>query len=82
MLISAYFWTNEAWTIRNLSILDAIGDLIVSYGIHWVLQVDFNNDIQSLVDTGWIEDVSGVTLVPDGPTCAGMGGGRTIDYFI
>eukprot|EP00959_Pyramimonas_sp_CCMP1952_P028479 597191-Pyramimonas_sp.AAC.1 len=82
MIISAYFWTNESWAIRNVSILDAIGDLIVCHGIPWVLQADFNNDIQSLIDTGWIEDVSGVALVPDKPTCAGTGGGRTSDYFI
>ena len=82
MVLGAYFWVTEGWTVRNLSILDAIGELVRAYDIPWVLQADFNNTPDTLMATGWVADVGGTIFSSAAPTCQGKGGGRVIDYFV
>eukprot|EP00959_Pyramimonas_sp_CCMP1952_P396962 8317574-Pyramimonas_sp.AAC.1 len=68
MIITAYFWTREGWTIRNLSILEAIATVIKQYDIPWIFQVDFNETGESLIKTGWCQDVGGVARLPNTTT--------------
>ena len=81
MLMSAYLWTGEHLSVRNLSILDAIGELTKHQGLNWLLEMDAQLTPEELSATGWLADVGGTIIRTKRSTCRGMGGGREIDFF-
>ena len=82
MLMSAYLWTGEHLSVRNLSILDAIGELTKHQGLNWLLEMDAQLTPEELSATGWLADVGGTIIRTKRSTCRGMGGGREIDFFV
>ena len=82
VLVSAYLWDGEELSIRNLSVLESLGELLVGNGLPWILQLDAQNTPEALIDTGWVDDVRGKVFRCGKSTCSGRGGGREIDFFI
>ena len=40
VVISVYMWCSEGLSLRNLSVLDAVGCLVKSYGMPWIMAGD------------------------------------------
>ncbi|CAK0888817.1 unnamed protein product, partial [Prorocentrum cordatum] len=82
LLVSAYMWTGEGLSERNLLILDRIGELTEMHAVPWILGMDAQLEPHTLHESGWFQDVGGVLHSTGNVTCDGIGGGREIDYFV
>ena len=83
VVYSAYLWTSEGMTARNVSILEAVMRHKSAHGKPWFLGGDLQTAAEELRESRWPRDLDVVIVSPDGPTCSGgKAGGRTIDYFL
>ena len=82
MVINSYWWCGEGLSIRNLSLMDAIKDLVTFYAQPYVLGADFNLEPALLEETGWLKDIGGVLIHTGEVTCTGTGAGSNFDYFV
>ncbi len=85
LVITAYWWTNEGASPRNVALLEAALALAQSFGGLWVLGGDFNVPPALLVSTaGRMLDRAGAIIkAPEVPTnYPGRGEARTLDYFV
>ena len=77
-LVSAYFWTAEGLSQRNLALLDSLAKALRRLHGPWVLAADWNFTPQELVATGWLNLVKGCVQAPSRPTC----GLKEYDFFV
>ena len=77
-LVSAYFWTGEGLSQRNLAMLESLAKAIRQLHGPWVLAADWNFSPQQLVATGWLDLVNGCVHAPRQPTC----GLNVYDFFV
>ena len=82
MLISCYLWHGEGLTLRNLSLLDAIGELVKKYDIPWISAGDFQMPPDVIRGIEWLQAVKGTVIDSGVVTCSGTGGGSNIDFFV
>jgi len=80
LLISAYFWTGEGLTERNLRLLERAGDVARAFGGLFLIGADFNMTPEELdAVRSWLDRMGVAIVRPEGPTCHS---GRTIDFFL
>ena len=80
LLVSAYFWTGEGLTERNLRLLERAGDVARAFGGLFLIGGDFNMTPEELdAMRSWLDRMGVAVVRPEGPTCHS---GRTIDFFL
>ena len=71
--MSAYLWSVEGATERNLEILRAAGEEATKYGGPWIIAGDFNMTPDEFRDdpgaAAWLRQVSGCIVAPATITC-------------
>ncbi|CAK0801439.1 unnamed protein product, partial [Prorocentrum cordatum] len=65
----------------NLDIIGALGDLVLTEGLPWLVQGDFNMEPGTLHELGWPALQRGAYLGPAEPTCMASGTERVHDWF-
>ncbi|CAK0803810.1 unnamed protein product, partial [Prorocentrum cordatum] len=65
----------------NLDIIGGLGDLVLTEGLPWLVQGDFNMEPGTLYELGWPALQRGAYLGPAGPTCMASGTERVYDWF-
>ena len=73
LLMSAYLWSVEGATERNLEILRAAGEEATKYGGPWIIAGDFNMTPDEFRDdpgaAAWLKQVRGSIVAPATITC-------------
>ncbi len=85
LCISAYWWTSEGVSQRNLRILRAALDLAASHGAPWIIGADFNAEPAELQEAAaaMMGRAGAVLMAPSTPThYPAEGRARVLDYFI
>ena len=77
-LASAYLWSGEGASDRNMRLLTAIARFLNAIQGSWILAADFQMSPATLASTGWLGLVNGYIFAPDGPTS----GANTLLYFV
>ena len=77
-LISAYLWTAEGLSKRNLDLLQALAEVVQAVDGPWILAADFNLRPELLEKSGWLKMVRGTAFCTEAPTC----GEQIYDYFV
>ena len=79
LLIAAYFVTTEPLHSKaNLAILRDISEVILRTGALWLLAADFQNEPESLAETGWLKAMGGRVVATSAATSAT---GSVLDFF-
>ena len=77
-LISAYLWTVEGLSKRNLDLLQCLAAILAGIQGPWMVAGDFNVTPEVLRASGWLSLVRGVIHTPSSATC----NGKVYDYFV
>ncbi len=66
----------------NLDIFAAFGDMVLSAGMPWLAQGDFNMEPGTLHELGWPRVQRGTYLGPAECTCVAQGAEHVYDWFV
>ena len=80
---SVWLYPGEGLSRRNLDLLYAVGKVLRSLSLPFVLAGDFNVSAACIASSGWVEAVGGTIVTPgDAHTCFSFSSSSAIDYFI